>query len=277
MKLIILTLHWNKKDSIVRLKDSLIPSLTGIDYQWHIRDNNSSDGSYEEMSKWNNENIHITKYDTNNETFSQGMNYLFDFAKPKDDDLILFLNNDVQFADTKSIQKMINILERDRDVGIVGAKLLYTNSNKIQHCGVVFTENRKLPGSPALPIHLFRGTEVTEHQDKNRLFQACTAAVMLLKASDFRAVNGFDDNLKWSFEDVDLNLKIGKNLGKKIVMCGGVKVYHDESASLKLNPVNKLYLNSNITYLTNKWRNKVETDVYNYLKDTNYGLYHGPK
>jgi hypothetical protein len=60
-------------------------------------------------------------------------------------------------------------------------------------------------------------------------------------------------------------------------MCGGVKVYHDESASLKLNPVNKLYLNSNITYLTNKWRNKVETDVYNYLKDTNYGLYHGPK
>ena len=276
MTLTILTLSWNKIDSLTRLKDTLLPSLKDILHRWIIKDNGSKDGTYAEVSKWG-ENITCIEYPDNTQTFSQGMNYLFDFAKPKDDDLILFLNNDVQFADTNSIKAMIKIIERDKDVGIVGSKLLYTNSNKIQHCGVVFTENRKLPGAPALPIHFRRGEEATEHTNKDRVFQACTAAVMLLKASDFRAVNGFDDNLKWSFEDVDLNLKIGKNLGKKIVMCGGVKVYHEESASLKLNPVNKLYLNSNITYLTNKWRNKVETDVYNYLKDPNYGLYHGPK
>jgi GT2 family glycosyltransferase len=100
---------------------------------------------------------------------------------------------------------------------------------------------------------------------------------MLLKASDFRLVEGFDEQLKWAFDDVDLCLKIGTTLHKKIVMCGDTNIQHEESASLKVNPVNKLYLNSNISILTNRWRNKVDTDVYRYLKDPTYGLYNGPK
>lgn len=273
----ILTLHWNKCDSLVRLKNTLLPSLTNIPFKWWIKDNGSIDASFETASKWNNDNIIFHQYPNNSQTFSQGCNYLFNLAKPNDDDLILLLNNDVHFVDDQSIQKMINIMERDKNVGVVGAKLLYTGTNRIQHCGVVFTENRKLHGAPALPIHLRRGEEATEHTSKNRLFQACTAAIMLLKASDFRLVEGFDEQLKWAFDDVDLCLKIGTTLHKKIVMCGDTNIQHEESASLKVNPVNKLYLNSNISILTNRWRNKVDTDVYRYLKDPTYGLYNGPK
>src|SRR5271166_3782515 len=134
MTLHILTLHWNKCDSLVCLKETLLPSLTGMDFKWWIKDNGSTDASYETLSKWNNDNIIYHQYPDNTQTFSEGMNYLFELAKPNDDDLILCLNNDVQFIDTNSIQKMINIMEKDKDVGIVGAKLLYTNSNKIQHC-----------------------------------------------------------------------------------------------------------------------------------------------
>lgn len=269
----ILTLHWNKLDSLIRLKDSLIPSLQKIDYKWHIKDNNSSDGSYEAALCWDNKNTIYHQYPNNNQTFSQGCNYLFDLANPNDDDLVLFLNNDVHFTDTQSIQRMINIIERDKNVGVVGAKLLYTGTNKVQHCGVVFTENRKLPGSPALPIHLHRGAEATEHTNKDREFQAITAAVMLLKASDFRAAGKFDEQLKWCFDDTDICNTINKVLKKKIIMCGSTNIQHDESASLKLNPVNKLYLQHNITYFTGKWRNRVETDVYKYLTNPDHNLY----
>lgn len=277
MTLYILTLHWNRCDSLVRLKDTLLSSLTNIPFKWWIKDNGSTDNSYETASKWNNDDIIFHQYANNNQSFSQGMNYLFNLAKPSDNDLIFFLNNDVQFADTTSIQKMINIIELDKSIGMVGATLLYTGSNKIQHCGVVFTDNRMLPSAPPVPIHLYRGQEANEHTNKNRTFQACTAAVLLMRASDFAKVGCFDENYKWMYEDIDLCLSVSLGLKKKVVMCGEANIYHDESASLKLNPVNKLYLSHNITTFTNKWRNNIEVDVRKYLKDPNYGLYHGPK
>ena len=266
----ILTLHWNKRDSLVRLKDTLLPSLKNIEYHWLIKDNNSSDGSYEEASKWG-EHITCIKYPNNSQNFSEGMNFLFNEAKTTKDDLILLLNNDVSFTDDQSIHKMINLLTDN--VGIVGAKLLYTGTNKIQHCGVVFTEDRTKQGSPSMPIHLKRGQEANEDTDKNRYFQACTGAVMLLRASDMHTIGGFDNNLKWAFDDIDLSLNINKTLKKKIVMCGSTKIFHDESASLKVNPVNKLYLQQNITYFLKKWHGKYQSDVMKYLTNSNHNLY----
>lgn len=35
----IYTLTWNKKDLLVRLKNSLLPALEDLDYKWHIKDN----------------------------------------------------------------------------------------------------------------------------------------------------------------------------------------------------------------------------------------------
>jgi GT2 family glycosyltransferase len=204
------------------------------------------------------------------------MNFLANKASPKDDDLIMLLNNDVLFNDTASIKKMIDIIETDPNVGIVGAKLLYTGSNKIQHCGVVFTEDRTKPGARTMPIHLKRGHEADEHTSKNRVFQACTAAVLLTRASLFREVGGLDEGFRWAFEDISFCLNISKVLKKKVVMCGETSIYHDESATLKINPVNKLYLSQNINHFISRWYGKVEADVRRYLHDTNYNLYVKP-
>lgn len=265
----ILTLTWNKLDKLSRLKESLIPALDGIDHAWFIKDNASKDNTAEEASKWGN-NVHVVKYKDNLQNFSQGTNYIFNIASPKDSDLVLLLNNDITFGDTSSIKNMISLLKDD--IGAVGTKLLYTGSKKIQHAGVIFPNH-------GLPLNYRRGDQDDENASKNRYFQAITGAVMLMKAGTYRGISknksgidGLDENLIWCFDDIDACLSIVNNQKKKIVYCGNTSIFHDESASLKENPVNRLFMDHNVKYFKNKWNGKYLHDLDKYSSNTKYNL-----
>jgi len=274
--LYILTLTWNASDKLLALKDSLLPGLEGVNYTWLIKDNASKDDTVAISSTWG-DKVRVIPYKNNLQNFSAGMNYLFAEAAPKDNDLVMLLNNDVVFKDTTSIKNMMNILQKDKDVGAVGARLLYTDTDKLQHAGVVF--NPRL----GLPLH-FRAGEVTDdHATKNRLFQVVTGAVLLTKAEYFKNVfdknksgfKGMDENYHWAFDDVDLCLSIKYNMQKKIVYCGGTNIFHEESASLKKNPTNRLFMSHNANYLVNKWRGRYATDQAEYSQNPSYNLYKG--
>lgn len=272
-KLYILTLTWNACDKLTKLKESLLPSLDGIDYTWLIKDNGSKDNTVEEASKWGS-SVKVIAYKDNLQNFSAGMNYLFHEAAPQDDDLILLLNNDVIFNDTVSIKNMIDIIERDDSVGMVGARLLYTNTNSLQHAGVVFNPVYKTP------MHFRAGQVSDEAAASNREFQVITGAVALTKAKYFKkaftnksGINGMDENYHWAFDDVDLCLSIKYNMGKKIIYCGNTNIFHEESASLKKNPTNKLFLTHNLQYLFRKWGDRYIIDQDIYTKDMKHNLY----
>jgi GT2 family glycosyltransferase len=272
--LYIFTLTWNALDRIAKLKNSLVPSLNNIDYTWLIKDNDSNDHTYDEMCLWGDMNVVPIKYKNNLQNFSEGMNFLFNEASPKDDDLILLLNNDVVFNDTTSITKMMSLLKDD--VGVVGSKLLYTNTNKLQHAGVIF-EN-----SHHMPIH-YRDKEIDDAEsEKNRLFQVVTGAVLLMRAGDYRGIFknasgtcGMDENLRWAFDDVDLCLAVGLNMKKKIVYCGKTNIFHESSASLKKNPVNRLFMTHNVAYLKRKWMKRYKLDGNLYRSNPKYNIYNG--
>ncbi len=269
----LLTLTWNACDKLTKLKESLLPCLEGIEYKWLIRDNASVDDTFEVASQWG-DKVKVFKHKNNLDNFSQGMNFLFNEADAKEGDYILLLNNDVTFGDTSSIKKMIKIMEKDAEVGVVGARLLFTGTDKIQHCGVVFQPRYQLP------MH-FRSKEVSDaNAEKDRLFQVVTGAVLLTKAEYFKnsfdntsGTKGMDENYHWAFDDVDLCLSIGMNQKKKIVYCGGTKIFHEESASLKKNPANRLYMNHNINYFKKKWLTKYDNDLEVYSKNAKYKLY----
>lgn len=269
MRLHLLTLSWNGQDKLGKLKESLMPALAEIsmEYKWIIKDNGSvpPDKTVEIASTWG-ENIHVIAYKNNLQNFSEGMNYIFDYAKPADDDLVLLLNNDVIFGDTTSLAKMIKLLLSSDDIGVVGAKLLYTGTNRLQHAGVVFERSR------GLPMHFRANEEDDEAASQNREFQVVTGAVMLMRAREYRAINKLDPKLVWCFDDVDACIAI-KNLGKKILYCGETKIYHEESATLKKNPVNKLFMNANSNYFLNKWKGKYSIDIDDYKNDPKRGLY----
>lgn len=273
-KLWIFTLTWNGCDKLTTLKNSLMPCLDNIDYQWLIKDNASKDNTVAIASEWG-DRVKVIPYKNNLQNFSAGMNYLFNEASPKDDDMILLLNNDVIFNDTTSIKNLINILQKDNKVGAVGARLLYTNTDRLQHAGVVFHNQIKTP------THFRANEKNDKNSEKNREFQVVTGAVLLTKGELFKNVcknnksgaYGMDENYHWAFDDVDLCLCIKYNMEKKIIYCGHTNIFHEESATLKKNPTNKLFMAHNVNYLKNKWEKRYTLDQDIYTKDSKYNLY----
>jgi GT2 family glycosyltransferase len=256
------------------LKESLIPALDGLDYTWFIKDNASKDNTVATASMWG-DTVKVFSYKDNKQNFSEGCNFLFREASPNDKDYIMLLNNDVIFKDTASIKKMLDIIQKDDTVGVVGARLLYTNTNLLQHAGVVFNPTYKTP------MHFRANQQSDKDAEKNRMFQAVTGAAAITKAEYFRnsfnqnksGIKGMDENYHWAFDDVDLCLSIKYNMNKKIVYCGDTNISHEESASLKKNPVNKLFLNHNLRYMFGKWGERYIIDQDIYTKNSRHNLY----
>jgi GT2 family glycosyltransferase len=270
----ILTLNWNGKEKLEKLYPSLINALDGIDYQYLIKDNGSVDESVSFIKSLNNPKVKVIEYGHNRDNFAQGCNLLFKESDPKDDDLILLLNNDVIFNDKKSIHNMMNMF-KDPEVGLVGAKLKFVGTNLIQHGGVVFSK------SNGLPMHFKAHQQDDKSTQKHREFQAVTGAVWMTTASLYNQIcqtnksgqNGLDEGFFWCFEDISAGLSIKYSLGKKVVYCGTTDIFHEESATLKKNPANKLFMNHNINHFRTLWRDKYLVDEEVFAKNANHNVY----
>lgn len=272
----LLTLTWNASDKLSKLKESLLPALSDVEYTWLIKDNASKDDTVKVASSWDG-NIKVIPYKDNRQNFSEGMNFLFAEAAPKDNDLVMLLNNDVVFNDKKCIKKMMDIIQKDRSVGVVGARLLYTGTDQLQHAGVVFNNSYNMP------MHFRSGEKSDANAEKNREFQVVTGAVLLTKAEYFRnaclenksGISGMDEKYHWAFDDVDFCLSIKYGMNKKVVYCGETNIFHEESASLKKNPTNRLFMSHNTNHLSAKWGKKWKLDLYDYSHDPKHNLYNG--
>jgi GT2 family glycosyltransferase len=270
----LLTLTWNAEDKLTKLKESLLPALDGLDYAWFIKDNASKDNTVAVASTWG-DKVKVIAYQNNHQNFAAGMNHLFNAASPQDNDYVMLLNNDIIFNDKDSIKKMVEVIKNDDSVGVVGARLLYTDTDVLQHGGVVFNNGHRMP------IHFRAGQKSDANAEKNRLFQVVTGAVALTKAEYFKntweknpsGIKGMDEGFHWAFDDVDMCLSIAHNMNKKIVYCGETSIFHEESASLKKNPANRLFLNSNVQRLKSKWESKYKLDQNDYTADSRHNLY----
>jgi len=259
----ILTLTWNGLDKLKKLLPTLEKAVIplGQPVRWYIRDNGSKDGTVEWLESYRSNWIEMEPLlvGHNNHNFAQGMNSLRDLACGQDNDHYLLLNNDITFGDQHSLANMVDLM-KDPKVGVVGARLLYNDTTKLQHAGVIFG-----PKYGNMPFH-YRWREDSDKQsEKNRYFQAVTAACCLVRAADYVKL---DEKFFWAFEDIDMCLRIGKK--KKIVYCGQTKIFHEESATLKKNPVNNLFLNQNVQRFKDKWFGKYQLDHEKYLKSPNY-------
>ena len=113
------------------------------------------------------------------------------------------------------------------DVGIVGAKLLFSDDS-IQHAGVVI-------GIRGLAGHLYR--EVSKENmakypdiDLVQNMSAVTAACFMVRKELYDLVWGFDSSFAVNFNDVDFCMKI-REKGYYIVYNPNIEAYHYESKS----------------------------------------------
>ncbi|MCZ2224588.1 MAG: glycosyltransferase [Chitinophagales bacterium] len=263
----ILTLTYKAENRIGDLYNSLTKSKIDCNFIWHIKDNKSVDSTKEIIKSWNDSRVNLFECPHNNDSFAYGMNVLFKRSEAKDEDYILLLNDDVIFNDPSDIQKMINCFS-NKSVGAVGCKLLYKNTDKIQHAGVIFDNIKKLP------LHF--GANCTDNNffSQTREFQAVTGAVLLTKAEYYKNIKnknksghlGMDEDFQWAFEDVSACLSIKYDLNKKIICLGNVNIFHEESATLKKNPLNWLNMKQNVANFYSKWGNRCKCDREDYEK-----------
>ena len=156
---------------------------------------------------------------------------------------LMFLNNDTEVR-ARWLSSMVEILDREPDVAMVGSKLLFPDGT-LQHGGVVFAYAAPLP---VTPFHLHYGRPESESRQRMSL-RAVTAACMLIRGEVFRAVGTFDEGYINGYEDVDLCLKVFQT-GAKII-------YTPESVAIHYESVSEGRFNAdsiNVNRLNQRWQ-----------------------
>jgi GT2 family glycosyltransferase len=170
-------------------------------------------------------------------------------------DYLVMLNNDT-LVTSGWLNALIEAVEQDDNLAIVGAKLLYPDDS-VQHAGVVFNHKGKV-------YHLYR----CFHRDhpavnKTREFQVVTAACLLIRTAVFRQVGLFDENFVNGFEDLDLCLRVRQS-GYRIVYNPDCVVYHLES----MTPGRGDDDLDNSRYFMEKWRgHRIVPDDHRYYEE----------
>lgn len=147
-------------------------------------------------------------------------------AREASGDALLFLNDDMEIIQGSWLKLLMEKV-RLPYVGTVGAKLLYPQTDVIQHAGIT-----NLRVGPAHKLQFAHDGE--EHYfGKNRGVHdmlGVTGACLLVRKECFWSVGGFDEALAVAFNDVDLCYKLYE-AGYYNVARNDVVLYHHESLS----------------------------------------------
>ena len=139
---------------------------------------------------------------------------------------LLILNDDTTVAEPNPVTRMLEIGQID-GVGIVGCKLTYPDT-RLQHVGLVLL--------PSGPTHAWIGKPAKEpgyfgSTLTPRNYLAVTAAAMLVRASVFDELDGFDEVFARDFNDVDFCLRAHR-AGHRIGWTPYAHLTHHEGASM---------------------------------------------
>ena len=184
------------------------------------------------------------------------------------------VNNDIEVISPDWLTYMVGHAER-KDVGCVGAKLLYSDT-RIQHAGVVLGygggAGHAHKNFPRFHTGYLKRIVATNN------YSAVTAACLLVKRTHFNAVNGLNEkDLSVAFNDVDFCLKV-KGLGVNNVYCAEAELFHHESVSrgLDISPEKAARFNRELAYLQTTWSGFIANDpAYNpnlTLKRENFSI-----
>jgi len=266
---IVITTYRNAKKLKICL-ESVLDKTKFVDYKVLLFANDPND----EMKKVIHESIFIDDImfnnriepifnDNNNGSFSSNNN---DAASEGDSEYILFLNDDTVAVKDDWLLSMVRVLDSDPKVGVVGSLLLYPDKKTIQHCGVFFSHKTN-----NLPYHMFYKQDMNKVKNfvlVPRYYQAVTAACMLVRRSDFESIGGFSNDYFYSFEDVDLCIRVKKELNKRVVFCPDSVLIHDEGIS-----GTQPRLKDNVAAFLKNCSGKYFNDLEFYLNDKNFMIY----
>lgn len=141
---------------------------------------------------------------------------------------VAFVNSDVFPITDRWVERLIDGLERNPQIGIIGARLLFEDGS-VQHEGCYYRSLGELGGWRFVE-HSNKGLRPTP-SDLIEPREAITGACMVMRRSLAEELGGFDESyVIGDFEDSDLCLK-AKAHGLSCAVDMGVHLYHLERQS----------------------------------------------
>ncbi len=216
-----------------------------------VVDNGSTDGTPEFLRAEETAGRLRTILNAENAGFARACNQ---GAKAARGQYVVFLNNDTE-VQSNWLGALYALGEADPAVAAVGAKLLFPDGT-IQHAGVALADC--WDHDPLLAFHLF-AKEKSDFPlaNQRRVYQALTAACLLVRKSHFDQAGGFDEHFWNGYEDVDLCLRFQER-GWLTVYEPASVVVHYESQS---GPARFLRAADNVALFHRKWLEKASPDV----------------
>jgi GT2 family glycosyltransferase/2-polyprenyl-3-methyl-5-hydroxy-6-metoxy-1,4-benzoquinol methylase/glycosyltransferase involved in cell wall biosynthesis len=172
---------------------------------------------------------------------------------------LLFLNNDTEVDSDGWLTSMLEFVQQ-KDIGAVGAKLLYPDGS-VQHAGVVL-------GIKGVANHSHKGTPEGSHGyfgqvNTLRNYSAVTGACLMTRRDVFEQVGGFNETLAVAFNDIDFCLEVRK-AGYRIVYTPYARLFHVESASRGNDDTHEKVkrFQAEISFMIQKWGASLYADPY---------------
>ncbi len=146
-------------------------------------------------------------------------------------EILVMLNNDTEVLQPSWLEVLVAEAQRPQ-TGVVGCLLLYPDGLTVQHAGIGLGI-KTLAGNSLSGLRLDRRLSRTQELMlwSRRATTAVTAACFALRKTTYDEVGGFDPELRITFNDVDLCLRIAA-LGYRSVYTPAVRLLHHESKTI---------------------------------------------
>jgi GT2 family glycosyltransferase len=229
MKILIVIVNYNGLKLLKKNLKSIVDTKYK-DFDVVVIDNNSQDGSLDYLR----EEFPEVKVVNSSKNLGFGRGNNLGVSKYPNYEAYFFLNNDVSVKGDW-LEKLVEVLERDIKIAVVGPKVLYSkkkNGNYIVNSAGIDVDNH------------FMGYDRYDGQEDNPKYNivekvdAVMGGAFLVRREVFENVGGFNPRMFLYYEDIDISLRI-KDLGYEIYYCGSSQVYHDHMASSKSLGVRK--------------------------------------
>ncbi len=223
----IIILSWNNQ----KLLQNCLKSVYDTNYPNYeiiVVDNGSSDNS-PKIVRANYPDVILIE-NKQNLGFSEGNNRGIRRARGT---YIVLLNQDTE-VDPNWLKNLITVMINDKQIGIVGCKLYFSQSRRIQHAGGSI-------GRHAQAKHIGYGQVDTGQYDEIIYPDYVTGAAFMIRRAVLNKIGLLDPIYFMYYEDFDMCYQ-AKKLGYKVAYVPNSVAYHYESGSWEFRSKQQFYM-----------------------------------
>ncbi len=270
MDLSIIIVNYRTYDLTASTIDSVINTVSGIEYEIIVVDNYSNDGSYEALcDKYSGNSLVSMIENSYNGGFAVANNIGF---KHSTGDYILLLNSDVILKES-TVNKTLDYIKTHDDVGAVGPRVRLPDGQLDKACRRSF---------PTPSVSFYRLTGLSKIFPKSKRFNRynlsyldetkiypveCIVGAYILTRREIYEKYPLDESYFMYGEDIEFCYNIVQS-GFKVIYYGECEVTHYKGASGKNKRLLYEFYNSMGIFYTRHYKDK-----YNIF--TNYFIYSG--